>query len=208
MRVKSLLWLFVAIAIASCSGNSSKEESVKDESSKESTEKESTSASENISSSADETQKRIEELKKMPLITNDQMKSLFPEEVMGMKRSQFSVNSMTGFATGEAQYKKDDTTRYRVMMYDCAGEAGAGFYGMRFLTGWNIEREDDNGYEKTVSFMGTKALEKYQKNQEQYSLNFVTADRFWITLEGENTGLDNLKSFAQALNLEKLKDLK
>jgi len=204
MKVKFPLWLFVAIALTSCSGSSSKEESVKDEPTKESAEKGSSVST----SSANETEKRIEELKKLPLITNDQMKTFFPEEVMGMKRSRFSVNSVTGFATGEAEYKKDDTTNYKVVMYDCAGEAGAGFYGMKFLSGWNIEREDDNGYEKTVSFMGNKALEQYQKNPERYTLNFVTADRFWITLEGENTGLDNLKSFAQALNLEKLKDVK
>ena len=205
MKVKFLLWLVVAIAISSCSGSSSKDESVKEEASKESADKASSSTS---ASTANETEKRIEELKKLPLITNEQMKSFFPEEVMGMKRSRFSVNSVTGFATGEAEYKKDDTTNYKVVMYDCAGEAGAGFYGMKYLAGWNIEREDDNGYEKTVSFMGSKALEQYQKNSERYTLNFVTADRFWITLEGENTGLDNLKSFAQALNLEKLKDVK
>ena len=205
MKMKSLLWLSIAIAIASCSGNSSKNET-KEEATKESTE-ESTSP-QSVSSAADETQKRIDELKKLPLITNDQMKSFFPEEVMGMKRSRFSVNSMMGFATGEAEYKKDDTTKYKVMMYDCAGDAGSSFYGMRFLTGWNIEKEDDNGYEKTVSFMGTKALEKYSKNSNEYTLNFVTADRFWIALEGENTGLDNLKTFAENLNLGKLKDLK
>ncbi len=205
MKLKFLLWLSVAIMIASCSGNSSKNETVKEEDSKESTE---ASSSKSVSSAANETEKRIEELKKLPLITNDQMKSFFPEEVMGMKRSRFSVNSMTGFATGEAEYKKDDTTRYKVVLYDCAGEAGASFYGMRFLAGWNIEKEDDNGYEKTVSFMGGKAFEQYSKNSNQYTLNFVTADRFWVSLEGENTGLDNLKSFAENLNLGKLKDLK
>ena len=95
---------------------------------------------------------------------------------MGMKRSRFSVNSMMGFATGEAEYKKDDTTKYKVMMYDCAGDAGASFYGMRFLTGWNIEKEDDNGYEKTVSFMGTKALEKYSKNSRKFSRDTLEHD--------------------------------
>ena len=210
MKLKLYSWLFAAILFAACSGGSSKNESVKDETSTESTE--TTESSEDKSTSTasnmNEAEKRIEELKKLPLITNDQMKSFFPQEVMGMKRSEFSVNSMTGFAQGNAEYKKDDTTEYRVMLYDCAGEAGSAFYGMKFLTGWNMEREDDNGYEKTVSFMGSKALESHNKNSRTHTLNFVTADRFWVTLEGRNTGLDNLKSFAQALQLEKLKDFK
>ena len=204
MKVKFLLWLVVAIAITSCSGSSSKNE-VKEEATKESSE---SSTPQSSSSAMNDTQKRIDELKKVPQITNDQMKSFFPEEVMGMKRSSFSVNSMTGFATGEAEYKKDDTTRYKVMLYDCAGEAGSAFYGMRFLTGWNVEREDDNGYEKTVSFMDTKALEQYSKGSERYTLNFVAADRFWVTVEGDHTGLDNLKSFTKSLDLDRLKNLK
>ena len=209
MKVKFFLWLSVAIILASCSGSSSKKESVNEESSTEAKEaSEPANTSQDATTSMDETQKRIEELKKVPLITNDQLKSFFPQEVMGMKRSQFSVSSVTGFATGTAEYKKDDTTEYRVMIYDCAGESGSAFYGMRYLTGWNVEREDDNGYEKTVNFMGSKALESYNKNSRKHTLNFVTADRFWITLEGDNTGLDNLKSFAENLNLGKLKDLK
>jgi hypothetical protein len=205
MKLKTHLWLFAAILFASCSGSSSKD--TKEEGTKETTE-ESSSPSKDMASSVNETQKRIDELKKVPVITNDQLKSFFPTELNGMKRSEFSVTNMTGFATGTAEYKKDDTTEYKVMIYDCAGEAGSAFYGMQYLTGWNMEREDENGYEKTVSFMGSKALEQFSKSSNRYTLNFVTAERFWVTLEGRNTGLDNLKSFAQALNLEKLKDLK
>ena len=205
MKLKSFFWLCAAILFASCSGSSSKD--TKEEATKETTE-ESSSPSKDMASSVNETQKRIDELKKVPVITNDQLKSFFPTELNGMKRSEFSVTNMTGFATGTAEYKKDDTTEYKVMIYDCAGEAGSAFYGMQYLTGWNMEREDENGYEKTVSFMGSKALEQFSKSSNRYTLNFVTAERFWVTLEGRNTGLDNLKSFAQALNLEKLKDLK
>ena len=209
MRINFFSWLFAAILLVSCSGSNSKNETVTDETSTESKEStDNSSSKKDASTSADEAQKRIDELKKVQPITNDQLKSFFAEEVMGMKRSQFSVNSAAGYATGTAVYKKDDTTQYSVMVYDCAGEAGSAFYGMRYLMGWNMEREDDNGYEKTVSFKGSKALESYNKNSRRHTLNFVTADRFWITLEGDKTGLDNLKSFADNLNLDKLKDLK
>ena len=207
MKKNFFLWLCAGILFASCSGSSSKNEAVNEETSTGSTDQPSTTATD-AATSANETQKRIDELKKVTPVTNEQLKSFFAEEVMGMKRSQFSVNSAAGYATGTAVYKKDDTTQYSVMVYDCAGEAGSAFYGMRYLMGWNMEREDDNGYEKTVNFMGNKALESYSKNSRRHTLNFVTADRFWITLEGDGTGLDNLRSFAENLNLGKLKDLK
>jgi hypothetical protein len=125
-----------------------------------------------------------------------------------MKRSSFSVSSTLGYSVGTAEYRKDDTTNFKVQVYDCAGEAGSAFYGVSYLTRLNMESEDDNGYTKTVSFMDTKAIETYKKYNNDYSLSFVAAERFWINLESENTGLDNLKSFANALDLGRLKNLK
>lgn len=158
--------------------------------------------------SSDDSQKRIEELKKLTPVSNDVLKAFFPEEVMGMKRSSFNVTNVTGYAIGTAEYKKDDTTNATVAIYDCAGDAGSAFYGMTYLTKLSIESEDENGYSKTVDFMGTKAIETYSKSNHQYTLNFLTGERFFVTLEGENTELDNIKSFANGLNLDKLKDLK
>ncbi len=205
---KQLIFLLCAALFAACSNNASKEE-VKETTSTESKDaKDESSTASSSLTSADDTQKRIDELKKLPALTNDQLKSFFPEEVMGMKRSQFSVNSAMGYAMGTAEYKKDDTTNYKVMIYDCAGEAGSAFYGMKYFTSWNMETEDDNGYQKTVTYNGSKALETFRKSGNEHTLSFVAGDRFWITLEGENTGLDNLKSFSNGLNLDKLKDIK
>ncbi len=157
---------------------------------------------------SDAYQKRAEELKKLQPLSNDALKSFFPDAVMGLNRSSFDVNNSMGYAVGNAEYKKDDTTKYTVAIYDCAGDAGSAFYSMSFLTRLNMDHEDDNGYTKTVTFMGSKGIEEYKKDENTYTESFTIADRFWVSLTGENTGLDNLKSFANALDLDKLKDLK
>lgn len=201
MKKYSLFTAILFTILFSCSGGSSKDKtdvsisSVKD-------------AAEAITSTADDSQKRIEELKKLTPISNDALKAVFPEEVMGMKRTSFNVTNAMGYAIGTAEYQKDDTTHCNVAIYDCAGDAGSAFYGMMYLTKLNMESETEDGYSKTVDFMGTKAIENYSKSADKYSLSFLSAERFFVTIDGEKTGLDNLKSFADAIGLNKLKDVK
>jgi hypothetical protein len=109
---------------------------------------------------------------------------------------------MMGAATCNANYKSEDGKELKVSIFDCAGEAGAGIYSLRYWTLWNFQQEDDNGYQKTVDFNGSKAIEKYRKSNEEYGLTYMSGDRFLVTIEGENTGLDLVKDAAKNLNVK------
>jgi hypothetical protein len=191
--------LVVASLLTACNSNKTKEptttETGKDKPSTE------ISADNTGKNTADDVQKKLEEMKKLPALSTDQIKALLPEELGGMKRTSFSANSMMGYGVGEAKYKSDDGKELRLMVYDCVGEAGVGWYNMMFF-GMNMESQDENGYTKTVTFNGGKAIEKYEKNQEQYSLTFPASNRLLINLEGEKTGLDAVKQAAGNLNLK------
>lgn len=151
---------------------------------------------------ADEMQKKVEELKKLSALTVDQLKAMLPQELMGMKRSSFNATAMMGYATGEAEYKKDDTTSLKLAIIDCAGEAGSAIYGLSYWTKMSLQSESDNGYTKTVDFMGQKSVESYEKSNNMYSEVFVASDRLLVTINGQNTGLDIVKQAAQGLNLK------
>jgi len=69
--------------------------------------------------------KKVEELKKLTPLSLDQLKGLLPEELNGIKRTDYNTSSTMGYAVAEGTYKKDDTTDMKVMIYDCAGEAGS-----------------------------------------------------------------------------------
>lgn len=200
---KHFLVFAMAAMMAACNFGE-KKVTVKDESGEKTTV---TVNTDNVSVSLDDAQAKVEELKKLPPVSNETLKSFFPEEAMGMKRSSFNVSSAMGYAMGTADYRKDDNVDYRVAIYDCAGEAGSAFYSMSYLSRLNMETENDNGYSKTVPFMGTNAIETYTKSNNEHSLHFVSGDRFWVMVEG-NEGLDKLKSFAEALGLDKLKGVK
>ena len=156
-----------------------------------------------VAATTDDIQKKLEELKKLKPLTTDQLKAMLPEEMMGMKRSSFNANSMMGFATAEATYKKaDEDKEMRVSIFDCAGEAGAGIYSLSYWTKMSMQSESDNGYSKTVDFNGQKAVESYEKSGDSYELTYVSSDRLLVNVKGEKTGLDAVKQAAEGLNLK------
>jgi hypothetical protein len=193
--------LVAACLLIACNSNKSKDSTTTEETGKEKTSTETTSDNKSTSA-ADEMQKRMEELKKLPALSTEQIKAMLPEVLAGMKRSSFSANSMAGYGVGEASYKSDDGEKsMRLSVYDCVGDAGAGFYSLMYW-GWNMERQDDNGYEKTTTFNGGKAIEKYEKGSERYTLTFPASNRLLVSVEGEKIGLDALKQAAGSLNLK------
>jgi hypothetical protein len=157
---------------------------------------------------AEEATARMEELKKIPPVSNDALKSFFKEEVAGIKRSSFSVQNSMGYSIGEATYKKNDSVEYKITIYDCAGEMGASFYSLMAMTKLNMETEDENGYEKTIDFMGTKALKSYKNYDQQCSFSFVSAERFWVQINGTHTSFENLQVFVDGIELMKLASIK
>ena len=148
-------------------------------------------------------QKKMEELKKLTPLSTDQLKSMLPDQLMGIKRSSFNANSMMGFASAEATYRDSSSDKQiELSIFDCAGEEGAGIYSLSYWTKMSMQSETDNGYTKTVDFNGQKAVESYDKGNDRYELTYVASDRLLVTVKGEKTGLDAVKQAAQGLNLK------
>lgn len=151
---------------------------------------------------ANEMQKKMEELKKLEPLTTDQVKSFFPENLMGIKRSSFNANSMMGFSMGEAEYRENDSTKLKLSVYDVAGEAGSGIYGLQFWGAMNMQSESDDGYTKTIDFNGKKAIEKFDANNHSYDLMYMAHDRLMVNVTGVNTTLDLVKQAANRLHFD------
>ena len=201
---KQFLFILIAATVMTACGSREKKVTVTDESTGEKTTV--TVDPSGVAVNVNDVQAKVEELKKLPPVSTETMKSFFPEEVMGIKRSSYNVSSAMGYSVGSAEYRKDDNVKYEVGIYDCTGEAGAVFYYSSWA-GMNLQSESDDGYTKTVTYNGVKALEAYTKSNNQHTLHFLGGDRFWVMIEG-NDGIDNLKSFGESLGLDKLKGAK
>jgi hypothetical protein len=155
-----------------------------------------------LTSNADEMTKKIEALKKLTPLTLDQLKSLLPEELNGIKRTNFSANSAMGFSIAEGEYKKDDNSELKLVIYDCAGEAGSGMFAMTYWTQMNVQSENADGYVKSVDFNGGKAVESFKKGNNESSLTYVGDDRLLIIITGRGMDMNSVKQVAQNLSLK------
>jgi hypothetical protein len=199
MKQVILSLLVATLAIAACKNNRSKTMTIKSDDGK-------SKVSVDVNSAAavtNDMHKKMEGLKKLTPLTTDQLKTLLPEQLMGLKRTSFNANSMMGFASAEATYKNENEDKeIELNILDCAGEAGAGVYSLSYWTKMSMQSESDNGYTKTVDFDGDKAVETYEKGSDRYELTYVASDRLLVTIKGEKTGLDAVKQAAQGLNLK------
>lgn len=157
-----------------------------------------------LTSNTDEMAKKMEALKKLTPLTLDQLKALLPGEINGIERSSFNTNSTMGFSVAEGEYKKDDKTELKLVIYDCAGDAGSAMYGMTYWTKMNMQSESSDGYVKTIDLNGEKAVESYQKNNNESSLTYVGDGRLLVVITGKNMDVNEVKQAAQSLELKSL----
>jgi hypothetical protein len=107
-------------------------------------------------------------------------------------------------STAEARYKEDDSS-IKVTILDVAG-TGA-LMGMAAWTMIDMDKENENGYEKTTKYKGFKAFEKYNSKNKDGEMAVIVASRFIVTVSGNNVEMDKIKSTLDDIDLGKLEDL-
>lgn len=198
MRRLSLLIVITMVLLSACKSKKANQVTVTSEDGKE---KVSVDMNKMESASA-EMQKKSEELQKLPPLSLDQLKALVPEELAGGKKTSYNATAAMGTGVANAEYKIDDTTNVRLTVYDCAGTGGAGIYSMQYLGMFNMESESETEYTKTIDFNGGKAFERCRKDRNDCTLTYFSGDRFLVTLDGSNVGIDALKQAANSLNIK------
>jgi len=192
------LWAALLI-LASCSNDKAKVKSIQKNEDGSSTT--TTVDMQKMAEASDKSQEKIEELKKLTPLRLDQLKALLPEELAGMKRTSYNTSSTMGYAMAEGTYQKNDSTDLKVVVYDCAGEAGSALYTMTYWGAMNVQQESDKEYTKTIDFKGVKAIENYKKEGNESSLTYVSNDRLLVVLNGTNLKPDEVKEAASHLSL-------
>lgn len=192
--------LFVSGFLAACGGND-KKVSVTTKNEDGSTTKTEVDVK-GMQTTVDETEKKMEELKKLTPMTLEELKALLPEELNGVKQSNYNSSTMMGYAFASADYKKDDRTSLKLALYDCAGEAGSAWYGLAYWSKMSFQQESSTEYTKSIDWMGKKAVEHYNKENNRSELTFAANDRLLIVLTGENMKPEELREAAKKLNVK------
>lgn len=146
-------------------------------------------------------------VKKKP-VNFRKLKELLPESSDGFERSKASGEStgMAGFnvSTVKARYQKDDK-RINVEIID-AGSIGSTMMGLAAWSLVQIDKESDDGFERTTTYKGNKAFEKC--NQSRCEFSVFVAERFLMNLKGRNIELEDLHDLAEEISLKKLEAMK
>lgn len=195
MKIKLLVIFISFCLIISCKGKN-QGTTITNEDGKEKI----TVDTKSMAAANEEMQKKIEELKKLPPLTLDQIKNNLPKVLLGIKRTDFNANSGMGFSMGEAEYRTDDSTYLKLFIYDVAGEAGSGIYALQFGGAMNMQSENEDGYVKTITYNGHKAVEKFDKNENSYEILYLDNDRLMVNIKGVNTLLDMVKQAGNSLH--------
>lgn len=148
--------------------------------------------------------------KKVEPLSVEEVKQFVPETFAGMPRTSQSAER-SGVATlmvttAKATYGGSDK-QVRLEVTD-AGGAGA----MMGLASWmgalNMEREDDNGAERTRKEGNRVVHERMSKKGGDNEYSVVVGDRFIVKAVGTGVDLGGLKTGVGNLNLARLESLK
>lgn len=141
------------------------------------------------------------------------LKALLPAGLPDMKRTSTKGErvGMAGFsvATARAVYKSADRKgQVSIKILDIGGTTGP----LAMMTfGWGvveIDKEDENGYEKTTLIKGNKALEKYNRRFQKGEVKLLAGGRFLVEVDGRGVPMKTIKSALDDINLAKLAALK
>jgi hypothetical protein len=136
--------------------------------------------------------------------SEEQMKALFPQQLLGHDKSETDLTTSMGAMAANTEYRISDISTVTVLIVDCAGPGGSGFFSMHYLDN-SKEKMDTENYVVNVSERnGQKAFENCPKDSATF-LNcmyyYFAGNRFLVTISGENTGIELLKNAASEIKL-------
>lgn len=113
------------------------------------------------------------------------LKEVLPSRLLGMDRTSHTgeKTGAMGISVSQAHAKySDDDRRADVSVVDGGSVGIASILGATWTT-IEVDRETDNGYERTVEIDGFKAYEKWDERREKLEISWLYDDRYLITVE-------------------------
>src|SRR5688572_30582146 len=145
------------------------------------------------------------------------LKEWLPAEMNGIKRKEASgeknkLGEMTvSQARGTYTRGKDDdenAPRIEVEVVDYAGVKDMANGIAMAWTMAEIDREGDDGYEKTIKIKGHPGMETWQKEGKHGQIQLLVGKRYILNVSTNNVPEEQFKKIAESLALEKLAELK
>ena len=216
-QLKNLIIIFSLLFLVSCGqrGGNKPTENEKDNNSENNESKTGIKKLDDFVDNMKEVQKKMEDKKEVKAVDFRKLKELLPEQIMDLNRenAQGQKTNTMGFevSQSEAEYKgnaDNDNRRIKIKISDFGGVQG--FYGMAAFA-WaltDIDKESDNGYEKTSKINGHKAYEKYTYSSQTGEVSVFVADRYLVEVDGSGVPMEVIKKALDEINISQLAAMK
>lgn len=150
--------------------------------------------------------------KKVETIDFRELKGMLPVTVSGLKRTEATgeKNAAMGMqiSTAEGTYSADDGRTITLKITDIGALAGMAAMSTYAWTQTEVDRESDHEYEKSTTFKGYKALERYNTQGRSGDLSVLVGGRFVVEATGGNVDMKAIKAAVDGIDLRKLDGMK
>jgi len=150
---------------------------------------------------------------KVEVVNFRKLKTLLPEEIDDLKRTNFSGEKTNAFgikvSKAEGKYKSEDNKqRIEITILDIGSMKGLA--GMTaFAWSWaEIDKESDDGFERTFEYKGHKAYEKYSTKYQDGEVQVLVAKRFMVEVKGNDVPMEKIHSALEEINIGDLEGMK
>jgi hypothetical protein len=141
------------------------------------------------------------------------LKEFLPEELDNMNRTSATGERTKSFGVdvsmAEGKYESEDQSgRINITITDLGsmkGFAGLAAFAWAFA---EIDKETEYGFERTITYSGYKAFEKYNTARNAGSVEIFVGERFMVKYEGYNVSMDEIRSSVGVVNLGELDSMK
>jgi len=160
-----------------------------------------------------ELQENFEEGKEIETVNFRELKALLPDELDGLRRTSASGEKTNAFgikvSKAEGEYKSEDnSSNIKITIVDMgsmSGWAGLAAFGWTMA---EIDKETEDGYERTIEYKGHKGFEKYNTKGNNGKKEIMVAKRFMVTVEGYNVPMEAIDDGMDEIDLDELEEMK
>jgi len=168
---------------------------------------------ENFADKMKDVSENLNEGKKVNPVDFRELKALLPETIGDLKRTNLEGEKVAAMGMNISNANADYSDTENSVSIDLkitdlgsvSGLSGLAAYGWYMV---DIDKENETGYEKTITYKGNKGYEKYNNEYKDGELSILVAKRFIVEANGNNVSMDKIKAAVDLIDVGKLESWK
>ncbi len=145
-----------------------------------------------------------------------ELQRFLPEELGRLERTRSSgeTSGMMGMSVSiaEASYQTEEGGSIDVTITDLGTLAGPALMGMAAWANVTVDRETDDGYERTSRYKGYPAYEEFSSygggDRGSAKFTYLVEGRFMVELSGRDATMEEVKELSDEIDARDLASLK